>query len=99
MPEGPEIERLRDELLILENRRLQEVSFTPMALKYQRYQEQRDRVALIRGKVLDKLARRGKYLIWWFGSVPVLNHFGMTGEWSVENSAKGPSTSESSKYA
>ena len=99
MPEGPEIERLRDELLILENRRLQEVSFTPMALKYQRYQEQRDRVALIRGKVLDKLARRGKYLIWWFGSVPVLNHFGMTGEWSVENSAKGPSTSESSKNA
>ena len=27
MPEGPEIERLRDELLILENRRLQEVNF------------------------------------------------------------------------
>lgn len=99
MPEGPEIERLRDELLILENKRPQEISFTPSALKYQRYQEQQDRVSLIHGKVLEKLERRGKYLIWWFESVPVLNHFGMTGKWSVEKSAKELSTSESSKYA
>ena len=99
MPEGPEIERLRDELLILENKRLQEVSFTPSALKSQRYQEKQDRGALIRGQVLDKLERRGKYLIWWFESLPVLNHFGMTGTWSVEKSVKELSTSESSKYA
>lgn len=99
MPEGPEIERLRDELLILENKRLQEISFTPSALKYQRYQEQQDRVALIRGKVLDKLERRGKYLIWRFESLLVLNHFGMTGEWSVEKSTKELSMSGSSKYA
>ena len=97
MPEGPEIERLRDELLILENKRLQGVSFTPSALKYQRYQEQQDRLALIRGKILEKLERRGKFLIWWFESLPVLNHFGMTGEWAVE-SAKEPSTSIPSKY-
>ena len=99
MPEGPEIERLRDELLILENKRLQEVGFTPSALKYQRYQEQQDREVLIRGNVLDKLERRGKYLIWWFESVPVLNHFGMTGKWSLEKSTKEPLTSTSSKYA
>lgn len=99
MPEGPEIERLRDELLILENKRLQEVGFTPLALKYQRYQEQQDRAGLIRGKVLDKLERRGKYLIWWFESLPVLNHFGMTGTWSVEKLAEGPPTSGASKYA
>ena len=99
MPEGPEIERVRNELLILENKRLQEVSFTPSALTYQRYQEQQDRAALIRGKVLEKLERRGKYLIWWFGSLPALNHFGMTGTWSIEKSAGAPSSSEASKYA
>ena len=99
MPEGPEIERLRDALLIFEDKRLTEVSFTPSALKYQRYQEQQDRIALIRGKVLEKLERRGKYLIWWFESLPVLNHFGMTGKWSIDESATEPSTSASSKYA
>ncbi|MDE0301248.1 MAG: hypothetical protein OXN17_21675 [Candidatus Poribacteria bacterium] len=99
MPEGPEIERVRDELLILENVRLREVSFTPSALTNQRYREQQDRAALIRAKVLEKLERRGKYLIWWFESLPALNHFGMTGTWSLEKSAEGPATSESSKYA
>lgn len=99
MPEGPEIERLRDELLILENRRLQEVSFTPSALKYQRYQEQQDNIDLIRGKTLEKLERRGKYLIWWFESLPALNHFGMTGKWTLEESVEEPSTSALSKYA
>ena len=99
MPEGPEIERLRDELLILENRCLQEVSFTPSALKYQRYQEQQDNIDLIRGKTLEKLERRGKYLIWWFESLPALNHFGMTGKWTLEESVEEPSTSALSKYA
>ena len=99
MPEGPEIERVRDELLILEKKCLREVSFTPSALKYQRYQEQQDRAALIRGKVLENLERRGKYLIWWFEGFPALNHFGMTGTWSVEKSAEVLPTSEASKYA
>ena len=99
MPEGPEIERLRGELLILENRRLLEVVFTPLASKYQRYQEQQDNIGLIRGKVLEKLERRGKYLLWWFESLPALNHFGMTGKWSVERPTKEPSISMPSKYA
>ena len=99
MPEGPEIERLRDELLILENKRLQEVSFTPTALKYERYQEQHDRLALIRSKILEKLERRGKYLIWWFESLPALNHFGMTGTWIVEETIGEAIDSMPSKYA
>ena len=99
MPEGPEIERHRDELLILENKRLREISLTPSALKYQRYQQQQDRVGLIRGKALEKLERRGKFLIWWFESLPVLNHLGMTGQWTVEEPAKEPSTLMPSKYA
>ncbi len=99
MPEGPEIERLRDELLILENRRLQEVNFTSTALKSERYDEQHDRLDLIRGKILEKLERRGKYLIWWFESLPVLNHFGMTGKWIVEKTTGEVIDSMPSKYA
>ncbi len=99
MPEGPEIERLRDELLILENRRLQEVNFTPTALKYERYGEQHDRLNLIRGRILEKLERRGKYLIWWFESLPALNHFGMTGTWIVEETIGEAIDSMPSKYA
>ena len=99
MPEGPEIERLRDDLRVLEGKRLQEVDFTPLALKYQRYEEQHERLCLIRGKILEKLERRGKYLIWWFESLPALNHFGMTGTWSVEQPTKEPSASTPSKYA
>lgn len=99
MPEGPEIERLRDELLILENRRLQKVNFTFTALKYERYDEQHDRLNLIRGKILEKLERRGKYLIWWFESLPALNHFGMTGKWIVEETIGEAIDSMPSKYA
>ena len=99
MPEGPEIERLRDELLILENRRLQEVNFTATALKSERYDEQHDKLNLIRGRILEKLERRGKYLIWWFESLPVLNHFGMTGTWIVEETTGEAIDSMPSKYA
>lgn len=99
MPEGPEIERLRDELLILENRRLQGVNFTTTALKSERYDEQHDKLNLIRGRILEKLERRGKYLIWWFESLPALNHFGMTGTWIVEETTGEAIDSMPSKYA
>ena len=99
MPEGPEIERLRGELLILENRRLQEANFTTTALKSERYDEQHDRLTLIRGKILERLERRGKYLIWWFESLPALNHFGMTGKWIVEKTTGEAIDSMPSKYA
>ncbi|MDE0184498.1 MAG: hypothetical protein OXP71_03455 [Candidatus Poribacteria bacterium] len=47
MPEGPEVERHRRDLLVLEKKRLQKVAFTPLALKYRRYQEQQGKLGLL----------------------------------------------------
>lgn len=87
MPEGPEVEHVRRALLLLEKKRLKKATLTPLALKYQRYQEQRDKIKSIQGKVLERLERRGKFLIWWFEAFPVLNHLGMTGGWILQKSA------------
>lgn len=87
MPEGPEVEQVRRELLLLEGQVVQQAQLTPLALKYQRYVEQEEKIGLLRGRTLTKVERRGKYLVWWFGPDPdnlkVMNHLGMTGAWHV----------------
>lgn len=99
MPEGPEVERNRHDLLVLEKKRLQKVTFTPLALKYQRYQEQLSKLGLLQGKTLERLERRGKFLIWWFERFLALSHLGMTGVWTIEKPAKEPSSEMPSNYA
>ena len=47
MPEGAEIERNRRDMLILEKKRLTKVILTPLALKYQLYQQQQGKTGLI----------------------------------------------------
>lgn len=99
MPEGPEVERNRRDLLALVKKRLQKVTFTPLALKYQRYQIQQDKLGLLQGKTLERLERRGKFLIWWFERFLALTHFGMTGAWTIEKPAKDLSSAMPSNYA
>ena len=99
MPEGPEVERNRRDLLVLEKRRLQKATFTPLALKYQRYREQQGKLDLLQGKTLERLERRGKFLIWWFERIPALTHLGMTGEWTIEKPVKNRSNGMCSNYA
>lgn len=102
MPEGPEVEHVRRALLLLEKKRLKKVTLTPLALKYQRYQEQKGKIDSINGKVLERLERRGKFLIWWFENFPVLNHLGMTGGWAIQKSSTASSASSDqmpAKYA
>ncbi|MHA2362891.1 MAG: bifunctional DNA-formamidopyrimidine glycosylase/DNA-(apurinic or apyrimidinic site) lyase [Candidatus Hodarchaeales archaeon] len=81
MPEGPEVELVRQDLLFLENQRLLKISLTPLALKYSRYQEQAEKIHVLTNKKLKQIERRGKFLIWWFGTFIILNHLGMTGNW------------------
>lgn len=99
MPEGPEVERNRRDLLALEKKRLQKATLTPLALKYPRYRQQQGKLHLLQGKVLEKLERRGKFLIWWFERFPALAHLGMTGVWTIENPAKELSNAMPSNYA
>lgn len=99
MPEGPEVEHNRRDLLDLVNKRLQKATLTPLALKYQRYQQQQDKLVLLQGKILERLERRGKFLIWWFECLPTLAHLGMTGVWTIEKPAQEPSNAMPSNYA
>jgi formamidopyrimidine-DNA glycosylase len=99
MPEGPDIEHHRRDLLAFEEKRLQKATLTSLALKYKRYQQQQSKMGLLHGKVLERLERCGKFLIWWFERFPVLNHFGMTGVWTIEKPAKALSNAMPSKYA
>ena len=99
MPEGPEVEHNRRDLLDLVNKRLQKAALTPLALKYQRYRQQQGKLDLLQGKTLERLERRGKFLIWWFEHLPALAHLGMTGVWTIEKPAKELSNAMPSNYA
>lgn len=85
-PEGPEVECVKRDLQGLVNLTVEKASLTELALKYNRYINQYERIGLLQKKKITKIERRGKFIIWWFGSLPVLNHLGMTGGWIIRDS-------------
>ncbi len=85
MPEGPEVESVTRELQELVNLTVTNAYLTPLALKYNRYIEQEENIHFIKNKKIKKIERRGKFIIWWFGEIPVVNHLGMTGGWIIQD--------------
>ena len=81
MPEGPEVENVRLGLLLLKGKKLITASLTNLALKYNRYQEQMEKISSLNNQILQDIERKGKYLIWKFENHIALNHLGMTGKW------------------
>ena len=72
MPEGPEVECVKRELQELINLTVSKASLTELALKYNRYIIQQEKIHLIQHKKITKIERRGKFIIWWFGEIPVV---------------------------
>lgn len=85
IPEGPEVEAVRRDLEKLLTYTITKAYLTPLALKYNRYIKQQENIAVLQGKTIETIERRGKFIIWWFGNIPVVNHLGMTGGWIIQN--------------
>ena len=85
-PEGPEVECVKRDLQTLVNLTVEKATLTELALNYNRYLKQLERINLLEKKKIVKIERRGKFIIWWFGTIPVVNHLGMTGGWIIRDS-------------
>ncbi len=83
MPELPEVETIRLELLekLPLPLRLEKVLLRRKDLRNQFPIRQ---IKAFEGKVLQKLLRRSKYLLFDFGECGLLSHLGMTGNWRLE---------------
>lgn len=91
MPELPEVETVARGL-----RELIEPPVTVTAAwrgaKTLRFQQQSDRQAHqgLVGQHLQRIDRRGKYLLWHFDKLCAINHLGMTGAWLPPEGERGP---------
>lgn len=88
MPELPEVETVRNELL-------QQLDL-PLKMKEIRLNRSdlrntfnSDLLKSFEGQKLEKITRRSKYLLFWFGRNKggILSHLGMTGHWRIESGA------------
>jgi formamidopyrimidine-DNA glycosylase len=79
MPELPEVETIRAQLApLVEGRRLQEIEI--LDERWSRPLAPQELAAAIEGRVIERLGRRGKYLLWSFdGDVHLAQHLRMTG--------------------
>ncbi|MHA1975484.1 MAG: bifunctional DNA-formamidopyrimidine glycosylase/DNA-(apurinic or apyrimidinic site) lyase [Candidatus Hodarchaeales archaeon] len=84
MPEGPEVESVRQELLLLIDQPVKKILLTPLSQKYPKYQGKEEEFAQFTGQKLRSIYRFNKFLVWEFEKEPViLNHLGMTGRWTM----------------
>lgn len=83
MPEGPEVENVRLELLQLTSKQVKEIKLTPLAQKYPKYQNKQSFFDQFKGEKIQAIERFGKFLVWRFNTIKpvILNHLGMTGKW------------------
>ena len=91
MPEGPEVEQVRLDLVPLLNKKVLKCTFTQLALKYPRYQVQQHKIMLVEGKRVISIERKGKFLLWYLKDennkeLWILNHLGMSGRWFIFSS-------------
>lgn len=87
IPEGPEVEAVKRDLEKLLTYTVTKAYLTPLALKYNRYIKQQENISVLQGKTIETIERRGKFIIWWFDDIPVVNHLGMTGGWIIQKVA------------
>ena len=89
MPEGPEVESVRQELLQFIDRHVEKITLTPLSQKYPKYQGKQEEFVQFWGQKLQNIYRFNKFLVWEFENEPViLNHLGMSGCWTMINSVK-----------
>ena len=83
MPEGPEVESVRQELLPLIKNRVKQIQLTPLSQKYPKYQNKQPSFDPFRNTILKYIYRYGKFLVWCFDGTErvILNHLGMPGKW------------------
>ena len=83
MPEGPEVESVRQELLPLIKNRVKQIQLTPLSQKYPKYQNKQPTFEPFRETILKEIYRYGKFLVWCFDGTEmvILNHLGMSGKW------------------
>jgi len=82
MPEGPEVECTRLSLKKYETKKVSNIELTKLSQKYSKYKGKQKMFEEFNGKILTKIERRGKFLIWNFNfSKVILNHLGMSGHW------------------
>lgn len=92
MPEGPEVECTRLSLKKFESMKVSKLELTQLSQKYNKYKGKQGFFEEFNGKILTKIERRGKFLIWHFNFPKViLNHLGMSGHWINLKSKKIPS--------
>ncbi|MHA1169076.1 MAG: bifunctional DNA-formamidopyrimidine glycosylase/DNA-(apurinic or apyrimidinic site) lyase [Candidatus Hodarchaeales archaeon] len=85
MPEGPEVECVRRNLLSLSGSRVSKVTLTELSQKYPKYHDKQSLCDVFIDTSLKDIERRGKFLIWKFSVTPViLNHLGMSGKWLID---------------
>ncbi|MHA2248326.1 MAG: bifunctional DNA-formamidopyrimidine glycosylase/DNA-(apurinic or apyrimidinic site) lyase [Candidatus Hodarchaeales archaeon] len=83
MPEGPEVESVRLELLQLISKKVEKIQLTPLSQKYPKYDGKQPLFDQFSGSILQDIIRFGKFLVWRFDNVEavILNHLGMSGKW------------------
>ncbi len=89
MPEGPEVEYTLQTLKELEGLVIESIKLTRLSQKYQRYKGKQKEFLCFSKKVLSKIERHGKFLVWIFNNNKViLNHLGMSGKWIITSKNK-----------
>jgi formamidopyrimidine-DNA glycosylase len=83
MPEGPEVENVRQELLQLVGKIINDIRLTTLSQKYPKYQGQQQNFDKFSQAMIKDILRLGKFLIWKFDNTEniILNHLGMSGKW------------------
>jgi formamidopyrimidine-DNA glycosylase len=81
MPEGPEVEVIRQGLLDIVGSEIKEVRVSANI----KYKSQYKKLMSLEGESIKEIKRKGKFLLWYFSDkksgLVGLNHLGMTGVW------------------
>ncbi|MFX0125008.1 MAG: bifunctional DNA-formamidopyrimidine glycosylase/DNA-(apurinic or apyrimidinic site) lyase [Candidatus Hodarchaeota archaeon] len=90
MPEGPEVENVRLELLQLISKKIKSIQLTPLSQNYPKYKGKQQLFDQFSNKTISDIARFGKFLVWCFTDIEavILNHLGMTGKWCLYTDIK-----------
>ena len=88
MPELPEVEVTRRALApYVEGRRIRRVEVREPRL---RWPVPARLPAMLTGQIVERLDRRGKYLLWRFPTGALISHLGMSGSWRVHLASPPP---------
>ena len=82
MPEGPEVECTKRSLQPIIREFVKKIQLTKLSQKYPKYQKKQVDFNIFSGKRLERIERKGKFLILIFNFEKIiLNHLGMSGKW------------------